>query len=151
VRISKFLTLGSAAALHVFSGQQGGRRTQAATPAIVSGNALSFSPATPFRAGELVHYTVSPQAASTTEALAQPLVGQFTVAAAPASGLFAPSSDPAVGQGLMTVVIGDVDDDSDLDLLTANSSNGAGTTASLRLNNRQGLFTSISAIGVALD
>ena len=137
VRFSQALTPGSAAALHVFCGQQGGRRTRAATPATVSGNLLSFTPVAPFRAGELVHYTVSPQAASTTGVLAQPLVGQFTVAAAPATGLFAPGSDPAVGQLPITVVTGDVDGDGDLDLLTANFSGGS---VSVRLNNGQGVF-----------
>jgi hypothetical protein len=145
VRFSQPLTLASASALQVFSSQQGGRRTQAATPPVVSGSSLVFSPATPFRAGELVHYTVSQQAASASGTLAQPLVGQFTVATAPATGLFTPSSDLAVGQGPVTVVTGDVDGDGDLDLLTANF---AGSAVSVRLNNGQGTFGGGSTVAL---
>jgi hypothetical protein len=145
VRFSQPLTLASASALQVFSSQQGGRRTQAATPPVVSGSSLVFSPATPFRAGELVHYTVSQQAASASGTLAQPLVGQFTVATAPATGLFTPGSDLAVGQGPVTVVTGDVDGDGDLDLLTANF---AGSAVSVRLNNGQGTFGGGSTVAL---
>jgi len=148
VRFSQLLTGGSGAALHIFSSQQGGRRTQAATPALVSGSALLFTPATPFRAGELVHYTVSQQAASASGALARPLVGQFTVATAPATGLFVPGSDPAVGQGPVTVATGDVDGDGDLDLLTANF---GGSSVSVRLNNGQGVFGGGSTVALAGD
>jgi hypothetical protein len=145
VRFSQPLTASAATALQVFSSQQGGRRTQATTPALVSGNTLLFSPATPFRAGEVVHYTVRQQAASVSGALAKPLVGQFTVAAAPATGLFGPGSDPAVGQGPITVVLGDVDGDGDLDLLTANFS---GSSVSVRLNNGQGTFGGGSTVAL---
>jgi hypothetical protein len=93
----------------------------------------------------VVHYTVSQQAASASGPLAQPLVGQFTVATAPATGLFAPGSDPAVGQGPITVVTGDVDGDGDLDLLTANF---AGSALSVRLNNGQGLFGGGSTVAL---
>jgi hypothetical protein len=148
VRFSQPLVPGSAAALHVFSSQQGGRLTQGATPAAVSGSTLQFGPATPLHAGEVVHYTVGTRAASAGGPLARPLVGQFTVAAAPATGLFAPGSDPGVGQGPVTVATGDVDGDGDLDLLTANFS---GSAVSVRLNNGQGVFGGGSTVALAGD
>jgi hypothetical protein len=49
------------------------------------------------------------------------------------TGVFAGGSDPAVDAAPQSVVLGDVDGDGDLDLLTANSYNSSGTV-SVRLN-----------------
>ena len=139
VRFGQPLTPGSSGALHVFSSQRGGRRTQGATPATVSGSTLSFSPSNyAFLPGETVRYTVTQAAASSGGTLAQPRVGQFTAGvSASSSGIFAPGSDPGVGFQPTSVTVGDVDGDGDLDLLTANFRGGV----SVRLNDGRGIFS----------
>ena len=84
---SQPLTPASAGALKVFSSQRGGLRTRGTTPAVVSGNALSFAPtAYDFRPGETVQYTVTTAAAGTGGTLARGRVGQFTAAAGGSGG-----------------------------------------------------------------
>ncbi|MDO7874717.1 FG-GAP-like repeat-containing protein, partial [Hymenobacter sp. ASUV-10] len=50
------------------------------------------------------------------------------------TGVFSNGSDPTVNSGPKVIVVGDVDGDGDLDLLTANESSGSGSTVSVRLN-----------------
>jgi hypothetical protein len=142
VNFSQPLTAASAGALKVFSAQRGGLRSRGATPAVVSGNALSWAPsAYDFRPGETVQYTVTTAAAGTGGALTRPRVGQFTTAAGGAGrGAFGGGDDVPVGYIPTCVAIGDVDGDGALDFLSGNI--GA-PTVSVRLNGGGGLFFSI--------
>lgn len=153
VTFSQPLTAGSAAALKVYSAQRGGLRTRGATPALASGNALTFTPsAYPFLPGETLFSTIARTAASSAGALAKARVVQFTVAAGgTGQGNFQPGAEAAVGQGAQGVAVGDVDGDGDLDLLTANSGGG---TVSIRLNggdalgSNTGLFSGNQEVAV---
>ncbi|MCC3159110.1 FG-GAP-like repeat-containing protein [Hymenobacter sp. 15J16-1T3B] len=145
---SQPLTAASAAALKVYSGQRGGLRTRGTTPATVSGNALSFTPAPyAFQSGETVHYTITTAASSSSGALARPRVGQFTTAVSgTGNGNFQPGADPAVGTFAYDVAVGDVDGDGDLDLLAAN--NATAGTVSIRLNDGSGTFSGGQSVSV---
>jgi hypothetical protein len=145
ISFSQQLAAASAGALKVFSSEAGGLRTQPAAVA-VSGNMLRFAPTVPFRPGETVMSTVTTAAASSGGALAQPRVSQFTVAVGGTGrgSFIAPTTnpDPSVGTNPSGVVVGDVDGDGDLDLL---SSSYVSATVSLRLNNGRGSFTAPAA------
>ena len=147
VNFSQPLTAASAGALKVFSSQRGGLRSRGATPAVVSGSALSFAPtAYDFRPGETVQYTVTTAAASSGGALGQARVGQFTTAVGGTTvGNFLIGSDPAVGSGPNNVSLGDIDGDGDLDMLTANSDDNA---VAILLNNGRGLFKDKTSVPV---
>ncbi|OGX86530.1 hypothetical protein BEN47_12800 [Hymenobacter lapidarius] len=147
VSFSQPLAAASVGALKVFSSQRGGLRTRGATPAVVSGNALSFAPtAYDFRPGETVQYTVTTAAASSGGALAQGRVGQFTAAVGgTGAGTFASSFQVtnASGNAIYDSVVGDIDGDGDLDLVTANFSSG---TLGIRLNTGMGLLGNMQNI-----
>jgi hypothetical protein len=106
----------------------------------VSGNTLTFNPNTDFKAGETVVATVSAAAQSSGGVAAEAQVFQFTTATTPSLGTFAGGSTVAVGVQPNGVVVGDIDGDGDLDLLTANNVFGAGTV-SVRRNDGQGNFS----------
>jgi hypothetical protein len=125
-------------ALKVFSHQAGGKKVGTAT---VSGNTLSFVPATPFKAGETVFSTLTTGVQSSSQqALPQPYVFQFTTATKPSAGTFSAGSEIGNGSGL-TIATGDIDGDGDLDLLTASANN-----VEVRLNDGKGIFGSPSVI-----
>ena len=144
---SQPLNPASAGALKVFSSQRGGLRSRGTTPAVVSGNALSWAPsAYDFRPGETVQYTVTTGTASSGGALARARVGQFTTAVGGTGrGSFLASSDPTVGNGPNSVALGDIDGDGDLDMLTANSDNNA---VAILLNNGNGSFSGNMLVAV---
>jgi len=139
VNFSQPLTAASAGALKVFSAQRGGLRTRGTTPAVVSGNNLSFAPtAYDFRPGETVQYTVTTAAASAGRALAQARVGQFTSAVGGTGrGSFVGGSDVTANRVPSGVAMGDVDGDGALDLFIALRSSGA---VGVCLNNGSGGF-----------
>lgn len=149
VSFSQPLLPGAEAALQVFGTQRGGRRT-GATPATRSGSTLTFSPsAHAYLPGETMEYSVT-GAASSGGLLAQPWVGQFTAAVGGSGrGTFVAGTD-AVGLTFpLAVVLGDVDNDNDLDLLIVNSRNDfASGLISIRLNNGQGVFTNGSGVAM---
>ncbi|WP_324673680.1 FG-GAP-like repeat-containing protein [Hymenobacter sp. GOD-10R] len=127
-------------ALRVFSQQAGGKKAGTAT---ISGNTLTFAPGSGFRPGETVFGSVTTVAQSTSNAtLGSPQVFQFTTAAAASPGTFAGGSEVSVGSKPQNVVLGDVDGDGDLDMMTANNSstNLISGLVSLRLNNGDGTY-----------
>ena len=134
---SQPLTAASAGALKVFSSQRGGLR--GGGTATVAGNVLTFAPAAyDFRPGEAVQYTVTTGAAGAGGPLATPRVGQFTTAVRVSTGQFGLGSDPSVGTQPFSSALGDIDADSDLDLVVANGMSGQ---LSIRSNNSQGTFS----------
>ncbi|WP_167855287.1 malectin domain-containing carbohydrate-binding protein [Hymenobacter wooponensis] len=128
-----------AATLRVFSAQEGGQRTGTLS---TNGSTLTFTPATPFRAGEQIWATLTSALRSNDGTpLAKPQVWQFTTATAPSAGYFGGGPEVPVGSRPRSVAVGDVDGDGDLDLLTANIQAPDGTsTVSLRLNDGKGGF-----------
>jgi hypothetical protein len=140
VNFNQSLTPASAGALKVFSSQRGGLRTRGATPAVVSGSALSFAPTTyPFVPGETVQYTVTTAAASSSGPLATARVGQFTTAVGgTGNGNFQAGSTPSVGSEPTYILTGDVDGDGDQDLVN-NLVNSP--FIGIRLNNGAGAFS----------
>ncbi|WP_324672121.1 FG-GAP-like repeat-containing protein [Hymenobacter sp. GOD-10R] len=119
-------------ALKVFSRQAGGKKAGTAT---VNGNTLTLTPSTAFRAGETVYATVTSAAQSSTGAAATPHVFQFTTATTPAPGVFTVGSE--LNSGTLAVTTGDLDNDGDLDLVTANTS----STVGVRMNLGGGIFS----------
>jgi hypothetical protein len=69
-------------------------------------------------------------------------VFQFTTATAPSPGTFAGGSEVSVGFNPQNVVLGDVDGDGDLDIMTASNTanNLIGGLVSLRLNKGDGTY-----------
>ncbi|TPG66601.1 FG-GAP-like repeat-containing protein [Hymenobacter nivis] len=104
------------AGLKVFSQQAGGLK---AGTGAVSGNTLTFQPATAFKPGETVFATVTPAVQTRdNQNPAAPYVFQFTTAAGVGPGVFRAGYDPAVDASSSGVALGDVDGDGDLDLVT---------------------------------
>jgi hypothetical protein len=151
VGFSQALTNNAAtrSALVVSGSQASGYKQGTAT---VSGNSLNFNPAESFKPGEVVSATVTTAVQSSNQqALPRPYVYQFTTATAAGTGVF--RSNPEVPlSNPFSLVVGDVDSDGDLDLLSVNSvSTGPQNTVSVRLNTGNGIFTNgqeIPGIGV---
>ncbi|GAB4002838.1 hypothetical protein GCM10028807_62200 [Spirosoma daeguense] len=134
----------SLSGLRVFSAQRGGLLLNGqGGSASVSGNTLSFNPATDFKPGERVFVTSTTAIQSTGGArLNRGQVYGFTTGVGGSGrGNFIPSAvnpEPGVGNGPHSVVLGDVDGDGDLDMLTANGNN---ESVSVRLNDGLGNYT----------
>ena len=131
-------TLGS---LKVFSSQAGGQKAGVAS---VSGNALTFTPSTPFKPGETVYASLSSAAQNSAGVAATPHVFQFTTATTAASGIFGGGANLDLGGTGQNVTIGDMDGDGDLDMVAAVGNN----TVSIQLNNGAGSFTAGPTIAV---
>jgi FG-GAP-like repeat/Bacterial Ig-like domain len=132
--------------LHVFSAQRGGRLTGTTA---VSGNTLTFTPSSPFGAGEFLQVTVPASVQSSAGAsLAPPQVYQLLTATAPSSGTLAGASTltPPAQSYANASIPADVDGDGDLDLLVTASVN-PGLVLQYR-NDGNGRFTPGTTISV---
>ncbi|GAB3590039.1 hypothetical protein GCM10027345_44490 [Hymenobacter daeguensis] len=98
--------------------------------------------------GETVEVTI-PATVESTNSLnyAVPYVYQFTAATTGGSGFFGPGADiaAAASNARLGAAVGDVDADGDLDLLTTNP---AGNSVSVRLNNGSGSFSGNTTVAV---
>ena len=136
VRFTQLLSVGSGAALRVFSGERGGLRTGNSGGTTTSGSALTFAPTFDFRPGETVKVSVTRAAQSSGGALASAKMFQFTAAATGGSGVFSGGA-VAVGSNPYNVTMADVDNDGDVDML---SPDFGVASVSIRLNNGSGVF-----------
>ncbi|TGE05326.1 FG-GAP-like repeat-containing protein [Hymenobacter fodinae] len=135
-----------AGALRVFSAQQGGQRSGTLS---TNGSTLTFTPTTPFRAGEQIWATLTTALQSSGgTSLAKPQVWQFTTATVPALGAFSGTQDYAVGAGPQDIAVGDITGDGHIDLLTANYGAASGSTVSVYLGDGKGAFAPGAAIPV---
>ena len=141
VEFDQFLSdsLPTLQALSVFSQQSGGKR--AGSP-VVFNSRLGLLSNKYFRAGETAYATVTTGVQNRNlQNLAKPFVFQFNIATAPSSAVFRNRPDVPLGN-LYGITVGDVDGDSDLDLLAANQvTTGTTSTVSVRLNAGDGTFT----------
>ncbi|MGI4869678.1 MAG: beta strand repeat-containing protein, partial [Janthinobacterium lividum] len=137
----------TAGTIKVFSAQYRGRRTATAS---TSGSTVTLTPtansgAASFRPGETVQVSVPATVHGASGAAAGPYVYQFTAAVGgTGSGRFtAPATNPSsgVGNNPNSVVVGDVDGDGDLDMLTTNQNSNS---VSVRLNDGTGNFTPLA-------
>ncbi len=145
---SQALNAATAGNARVFSAQRGGQLVRGGN-ATASGNVLTVNPATDLKPGETVFVTVPTTVASGGGTAATKQVHQFTAAAGGTGvGKFvAPAATPevTVGTSPFSVAVGDVDNDGDLDMLTANFTGGAGSV-SVRLNNGSGGYSGGSEV-----
>ncbi|MDO7851218.1 beta strand repeat-containing protein [Hymenobacter convexus] len=133
----------AAGPLRVFSGQRGGRLAGTAT---ASGSTVGFAPAVPFRPGETLQATLLPGAQNSAgSTITAPFVYQFTAAATGGNGTFSGGANLSVSSFPVNTVMADIDNDGDLDLLTANSNGGS---VSVHLNSGRGVFTSGTTLAV---
>ncbi len=137
----------SAGNVRVFRQQRGGQLVRGGN-ATLSGNTLTVDPATDFKPGETVMVTVPPTVLGANGQAAAPHVYQFTAAVGgTGTGTFNGGSDFSVGISPISVALGDVDTDGDLDVLTANVASGV-NTVSVRLNDGAGTFSGATEVGV---
>ncbi|MGY3090588.1 methionine-rich copper-binding protein CopC, partial [Hymenobacter sp. UYAg731] len=129
--------------VRVFSAQRGGQLVRGGN-ATASGSTITVNPASDLQPGETVFVTVPATVASTGATAATPHVYQFTATAGTATGTFDGGTDPYVNVSPMSVVVGDIDGDGDLDLLTANLIG----SVNIRLNNGMGVFSGNTGVAV---
>jgi hypothetical protein len=131
---------GSTGALKVHSMQRGGMRAGHTGAVSTRGTVLSFAPTYAFGPGERVSATVTVGVQNLVgQAFSRPYVWQFTAAATgPGRGYFTAGSDPTLFTWSIAVVAGDIDNDGDMDMLSANIGD---QTVNICLNNGQGIFS----------
>ncbi|RPD47892.1 T9SS C-terminal target domain-containing protein [Hymenobacter sediminis] len=135
---SQNLNLPTASKVAVYSAQAGGRKAGTYT---AGGTQLRFDPTTDFKPGETVYLTVPATVQSATGVDATPRVSQFTTAASGTGrGNFQYGSDPQVQDSPCKITAADIDNDGDLDLISANYGSGNGTTVSVLPNDGKGNF-----------
>ena len=129
--------------VRVFSAQRGGQLVRGGN-ATASGSTITVNPASDLQPGETVFVTVPATVTSAGATAATPHVYQFTAAAGTATGTFDGGTDPYVNVSPNSVVVGDIDGDGDLDLLTANLIG----SVNIRLNNGMGVFSGNTGVAV---
>ncbi|MCI1188057.1 FG-GAP-like repeat-containing protein [Hymenobacter sp. DH14] len=136
------ITAASAGTMRVFGSQLRGKR-----PGTLSGGgtaALSFDPSQDFAPGEQISVSLPRSMQTTTGALVSPQVYQFTAATGGTGrGGFVPGPLVAMGQYAAGLAMGDLDNDGDLDMITALETGLSYSPArvGVRLNNGQGQFS----------
>ncbi|GAA4354411.1 hypothetical protein GCM10023185_16230 [Hymenobacter saemangeumensis] len=131
--------------VQAYAGQRTGRLAGTST---VNGNTLTFQPARNFKPGELVNLTVPAGGvqSSSGQPLSQAYVAQFRVGAVGGTGVFTGGSDASVGSSPRSLTVGDVDNDGDVDLLSADWPSGSPSTVSIRLNNGLGVYSGTQSV-----
>ena len=143
-------TNGTLVPLNVTSLQAGGRKAGTTT---TSGNTITFTPTTRFKAGEVVQVSLTTAATSSAGAtLTQGYTSQFTVRSRGTSGLN-PANSGTVGAGPRGMAAGDLNGDGCLDLVVANYNGGGTGSVSVLLNNGSGGYPAgnISTISTGID
>jgi len=142
VTFDRLISSLSAATISVFSAQSGGKL--ATTPS-VSGNTVTLASGAYFRVGEMATVVVPRTVLSLLgESISNPQVYQFTTNVVPSTGIFAGTLNPASGSNVGNVVVGDMNGDGRLDLVTADYGNNTGSTASVLLNTSTGTAVSFA-------
>ncbi|MEK7264214.1 MAG: LamG-like jellyroll fold domain-containing protein, partial [Bacteroidota bacterium] len=110
------------------------------------GNTIAtFNPTTDFKNGEVVTVNVSSNVKDNTNTSVQSFVSQFTVDVSGGNGVFTNTSTVTVGNLPIGMTSGDLDNDGDIDIVTAND---ASNNLSLLKNNGLGNFQTDTVISV---
>jgi hypothetical protein len=120
----------------------------------VQDSTILVTPINPFHPGELVQATATTHTASITgQHPLAPTVWQFRVAASGGSGLYAYGNNFGPGDDLtVSLAMGDVDGDGDLDLITGNAGGvAAGEWNVISLNSGAGAFPVSYSFGIGPD
>ena len=145
---SDAVSAATAGNVRVFSRQRGGQLVRGGN-ATASGSTLTVAPANAFKPGETVFVTVPTALTGSAGTAATRQVFQFTAGVSSASpGVFGPAAvTPSVDLGTRPkrVAAGDVDNDGDLDFVTANGDN---STVSIRLNDGAGAYSGSAVVSV---
>ena len=158
VTFDRLVSILSAATISVFSAQSGGKLS---TLPSMSGNTVTLAPSAYFRVGEMATVVVPRTVLGTLSGEpTTPYVYQFTTNVVPSTGIFSGTLNPAAGGNAANVVVGDMNGDGRLDLVTADYGNNTGNTASVLLNTstgttvsfatRQAFTTGVAPYGTAL-
>ena len=138
------VTAATAGNLRIFGNQLRGRRPGGLTG---GGTAtLSFDPAQDFAPGEQISVSLPATMLTTSGGLVRRQVYQFTAATGgPGRGAFRAGTDVPVGHFAFALVVGDLDNDGDLDVLTSTET-GITPTIGVLLNNGQAQFSAGTSI-----
>ena len=101
------------------------------------GDSVAFTPATPFKAGEVVTVDITSVLHAANGHSFTPFSFQFTIGVSPSGGGILPKVDYVVGTAPWGVAAADLDNDGDVDIVAACATSGA---VSVLKNNGNGTF-----------